>query len=205
MPSTFVIDKLCCQRQEIEIFSNLSFQLDDGGILLIEGANGSGKSSLLRLLAGLSTPVSGDIFWQSKSISSGKLTFRQQLHYLGHSNGLRLDLTSRENLLDVMPEKTKINPSHASILEQLNIDHKLSCLTRQLSAGQKRKLALAKLFISQKKLWLLDEPLTALDTAAQDYFTMQLQQHLQHGGIAVMSSHQTLRLTAINMQVMRLS
>jgi len=187
MPKPFVIDKLCCQRQQTILFSNLSFQLDTGEVLAIEGANGSGKSSLLRLLAGLVTPTSGDIFWHSKSIAEDGADYKQHFHYIGHQNGLRLDLTVAENL------------SHLdeSLLTALELTPYLRSPTRLLSAGQKRKVALARLISSQKKLWLLDEPLNALDINTQAFFLSALQQHLQQDGIAVISTHQSIPLASI--------
>lgn len=194
MQKPFIVNKLCCAKQDSVLFSDISFELDDGGVLLVEGANGSGKSSLLRLLAGLATPVSGDILWSGESISSAA-EFKPQLHYLGHSNGLRLDLTVAENL----------NSLDITLLTALQLQKHLSITARSLSAGQKRKVALAALILARKKLWLLDEPLTALDTEAQIFFLAQLQKHLQQGGIAVISSHQPLALTNVKMQILRLS
>jgi heme exporter protein A len=194
MQKSFVIDKLCCARQEAVLFSNLSFELDNGNVLLVEGANGSGKSSLLRLLAGLATPASGDILWQGKSILACAAEFNQQLHYVGHDNGLRFDLTVAENLPSATP----------ALLASLQLHKQTHVFARALSAGQKRKIALAKLFLSQKKLWLLDEPLTALDTETQSFFLSGLQQHLQQGGMAVISTHQPISLTMVDDDASRL-
>lgn len=203
MLKPFVINKLGCQRQQVILFSDLSCQLSDGEVLLIEGANGSGKSSLLRLLAGLATPASGDILWHNQSIAKSAIEYKQQLHYIGHTSGLRLDLTIAENLAGVMPVKGDFQLSSKTILTQLNLHHKLDVPTRTLSAGQKRKVALANLFLSQKKLWLLDEPLTALDAETQDFFLKKLHEHLQQGGIAVLSSHQPILFNS-TVQVIRL-
>ncbi len=194
MLKPFVIDKLSCQRQDTVLFSDLCFQLDVSGMLLVEGANGSGKSSLLRLLAGLATPASGDILWHGKSIFNCAAKFNPHIHYLGHNNGLRLDLTVAENLRSADKE----------ILSSLQLHKHTFSLARSLSAGQKRKVALAKLFSAQKKLWLLDEPLTALDAETQALFLSHLQEHLRQDGMAVISSHQPISLPTVNMQTVRL-
>lgn len=184
-PPLFCAKQLSCMRQQHYIFENLSFDLDAGELLLVEGTNGSGKSSLLRLLTGLATPSSGDILWEGKSLHS--FSFKENLHYIGHTNGIKLGLTVEENL-----HGTNID----AILNKLQLQQHKKTFAKSLSAGQKRKLALARLFLTPKKCWILDEPLTALDRETQKIFLSALEDHLEKGGIAVMSSHQKIELRA---------
>lgn len=193
MKHMLAITQLSCKRQGRPLFSDLSFCVNAGEVLLVEGANGAGKSSLLRLLAGLATPASGDVLWQNRSIYSYLREYQQQLNYIGHTNGLRLDLTIEENLRTT--EKTA--------LSAFNLTNYIHLPARMLSAGQKRKVALTKLLLSKKQLWLLDEPLTALDVEAQAIFFRLLRHHLEQGGMAVVSSHQPITLD-VNMKSINL-
>lgn len=198
---------LTCIRQEKQLFNALTFHLSPGQVLLIEGQNGSGKSSLLRLLTGLATPFAGDIFWDNALIQHVPGTYRQAFHYLGHANGLKLGLTVLENLqlahhLALSEEKMT---AYDTVLAQLQLATAKHQLAAHLSSGQKRRLGLAKLFLFQKPLWLLDEPLTALDAHSQTVFLSGLKTHVQAGGMAVISSHHVLSLQDIPVQTLRLS
>lgn len=197
---------LCCVRQQKKLFTNLSFQLLSSQALVIEGANGSGKSSLLRLLTGLTTPTQGDICWQGISIQQHNEQYKRDLHYVGHTNGIKLGLTVIENLrlsLSLALEKQAL--SFEDILDQLQLSAHAHTFASHLSAGQKRRLALAKLLLFPKPLWLLDEPLTALDSHTQQLFLSWLDAHLKQDGIAIMSSHQTIKLKDVALTTLRLS
>ncbi|HEX4045572.1 MAG TPA: cytochrome c biogenesis heme-transporting ATPase CcmA [Gammaproteobacteria bacterium] len=195
------------RQQQPPLFEQLSFTLSPGELLCIEGVNGSGKSSLLRILAGLMQPNTGDICWQGVSIHHPLALFKTQMHYVGHANGIKLDLTVNENLRLTNALSTALASQETlSLLKQLQLHTQQQTLARYLSAGQKRRLALAKLWLTSKKLWLLDEPLTALDANTQTFFLAQLTQHLQQGGMAIMSSHQPIRLaTNVQQKTIRLS
>lgn len=195
---------LSCVRQHKKLFTDISFALNPGDALLIEGENGSGKSSLLRLLTGLSTPFSGDIYWQSKAISSIPTEYREEIHYLGHLNGIKLGLTVNENLQLASHLSNTVLSHPKEILTLLKLNRHEQIQTKYLSAGQKRRVALAKLFLFPKKIWLLDEPLTALDTQTQTIFLDQLNKHLQNGGISIISSHHPMT-TSASMQTLRLA
>jgi heme exporter protein A len=198
------IESLACLREDRLLFSDLSLQIHSGDLLIIEGPNGSGKSTLLRLLTGLATPTAGEVHWQQQSIVNHPV-YREHMHYIGHLNGIKSGLTVEENLhLMQQLTGTTVSVDQAAILRTLNlIDHRQQ-LARHLSAGQKRRLALAKLFLLKKPLWLLDEPLTAIDTATETLFITQLEQHLQTGGIAVISTHHPIPLQYRSIKKLRL-
>lgn len=184
---------LKCVKQQKELFAPVSFQVTTGEMLLIEGSNGSGKSSLLRLLAGLATPFAGNILWQTKLIQTIREDYANSLHYIGHTNGIKLGLTVQENLQlthHLSGHAIKKLDQYESLFSDLHLTPYLSTQAKYLSAGQKRRLALAKLFLIKRPLWILDEPLTALDIITQNFFFAQLSLHLQSGGIAIISSHQ---------------
>lgn len=197
---------LSCIRQHKSLFANISFQLKAGSVLLIEGPNGSGKSSLLRLLTGLATTENGEILWQGKCIHEQRETYWNHLHYVGHTNGIKLGLTVTENLrlLCHLHLANTLN-AFEPVLSQLQLSAYHHTEARYLSAGQKRRLALAKLFLCQKTLWILDEPLTALDQMTQDFFLSQLNAHVEKGGIAIISSHHPMRFPQVSLQTLRLT
>jgi heme exporter protein A len=200
------INSLSCQRQQENIFENVSFQLRAGEALILEGPNGAGKSSLLRLIAGLATPTAGSVHWQNKDIHESNSAFTENLHYIGHQNGIKLGLTVIENieltahLNGVMLDRSLTN----TVVTQLSLDDKRDALARQLSAGQKRRLALTKLFLFPKILWLLDEPFTALDANSRTLFTKRLEEHLQNNGMCIMSTHHRIDLPQTKLQILRL-
>jgi heme exporter protein A len=192
---------LTCSRQQHSLFSPVSFELTAGECLLIEGENGSGKTSLLRLLTGLSSPSQGEIYWENQAIQLARDDYTNQLHYVGHQNGLKLGLTVAENisLMESLSGNTNNQTTNASFF---NVG--LHTPANKLSAGQKRKLALLKLFLFPKKLWLLDEPLTALDATSQILFLEKLETHIQQGGMCIATSHQSLRFEKIKTKTLRL-
>lgn len=174
---------LACMRQNKMVFKNLNFGLQPGELLVVSGENGSGKSSLLRLLSGIATPTNGVI----------ENPYLEQLHYIGHQNGLKTGLTVTENL-NLAGYLTQTSAQMSDVLDHLKLNNDKNTIIANLSAGQKRRVALAKLFFYYAPLWILDEPLTALDVEGQKYFISFLQQHLRSGGIAVISSHHEVNL-----------
>lgn len=201
---TLHVTNLHCIRQQQPVFTSLSFQLQSGEILLIEGPNGSGKSSLLRLLTGLSTSSEGDIIWCGNNIRMMRDEYIKQLHYIGHTNGIKQGLTVAENLQLTQHLSQSTSSALLDILTPLQLTAFTHTLTKNLSAGQKRRVALARLFLVSRKLWLLDEPLTALDTATQTFFLSRLEMHLQQGGMVIMSSHHPVSLNHVNVNVKHL-
>lgn len=188
---------LSCMRNQKTIFSHLSFKINEGQLLCIEGPNGCGKSSLLRVLTGLLTPTQGEILWDNYAIDKSEANYKQEIHYLSHANGLKLTLTGQENIrwMSNLLHCTPISP--LPILKKLQLASYMDYPVKYLSQGQRRKLALAKLFLFPKKVWLLDEPLTALDICSQDIFLTLLTTHIKEKGLAVITTHEPLALSDI--------
>lgn len=183
---------LSCTRSDHFLLRNVSFVLNSGQLLQIHGRNGSGKTTLLHLLAGLVLPESGVIQRLGRNIDEDKTEYRRQLFYLGHQSAVKASLTVRENL-----SWLGLLHGHAYTLSQLSelsnqLDLKLDQSAESLSAGQRRRVALASLFYTSAKLWLLDEPFTALDKEAQAWVIERIDQQLTRGGCVILSSHQTL-------------
>ena len=202
---TLDIINLSCTRQQRIIFSSINYQLSPGRLLLVEGVNGSGKSTLLRMLAGYITPTQGEIRWQAKSIDVNRTDYSHSLHYMGHTNGIKLGLTVSENIqLSQHLLLSSSSSQQSQILDELNLSSYFDIPAYRLSAGQKRRIALAKLFLFPKRLWILDEPLTSLDQSMQNIFLSKLKNHVKNGGIGVISSHQTIHLTGTPMDTLQL-
>jgi heme exporter protein A len=184
------ISQLECIRDDRVLFENLSFQLNAGELIQIEGHNGSGKTSLLRILCGLSLPESGQIFWQNQDIEQDKTAYWEHLSYIGHAPGVKGELTPIENLQ--MAKAIASRPTSVSlesVLEQVGLYGFEDVPTRTLSAGQQRRVALARLLTNDVQLWILDEPFTALDKKAIQMVERLLDQHAQRGGMAIVTSH----------------
>ncbi len=197
--------ELSCIRGHHTLFANLGFRLDCGQVLLVEGSNGSGKTSLLKMLTGLRLPDAGKVFWLGQPIEDLGAEYREQITWLGHSNGIKEDLTAAENLRlsrTLSPTNTrKIN----DVLEMVNLRNRKNTLPRQFSAGMKRRLAIARLLLVSSPLWILDEPQAALDKSGIALFEGFLKAHLQNGGMAVMTSHHEVNLDKRLMIKLRLS
>lgn len=187
------IKNLTAVRGDRLLFDDVSFAVEAQEMLLIKGGNGAGKTSLLRLVCGLAAPDAGEILWNSEPIGNIRPDYMRSLIYVGHDNGISLDLTVLENL--EFHRTLNDNPaSHPipEILEQLGIGRYLNVPCRFLSAGQKRRAALARLAISGSRLWLLDEPFSSLDKQASEAVAELLEAHLERDGLCLMTSHQTL-------------
>ncbi|HXV22775.1 MAG TPA: cytochrome c biogenesis heme-transporting ATPase CcmA [Alphaproteobacteria bacterium] len=180
---------LACRRGERLVFSDLDFELAEGELLLLRGANGSGKSTLLRLIAGLIQPERGVLSWQGAPIT--KEDYRAKLAYLGHLDATKPELTPREDLCFWLGVRGKIRAQQAAdlTLAHLGLEGLADLPCRLLSAGQRRRLALARILASGAKLWLLDEPFTALDEPAILAVRTMLSQHRASSGLAVMAAH----------------
>jgi heme exporter protein A len=189
---------LACRRGGRRVFDRLSFGLAAGELLALTGRNGSGKTTLLRALALLVRPESGTIRWQGADVQGEPDAWRARLAWLGHLDGLKGDLSVRENL--VVAQKLRGGPPAEDRLDGVLIAFDLSSLAlrpvRTLSAGQRRRTALARVLLSQAPVWLLDEPLNALDQPAQDAFRTALANHLASGGVALAATHAGLGLPA---------
>ena len=162
------VSGLECLRGERHLFRNLDFSVDSGELLHVQGANGSGKTSLLRILAGLSRPDYGTVRWDDTNIQESREEYAAQLLYLGHQPAVKDDLTVIENIL-VSSRIAGLNPSQDEIraaLEITGLGKRKTLPARVLSQGQRRRLALARLWLDKRPLWVLDEPFTALDVQA---------------------------------------
>lgn len=203
---TLAVTQLSCFRQQHPLFTHLTWQLHTGHVLLVQGQNGSGKSTLLRMLSGLMSPTQGQVLWENQAVQELGTAYYQYFHYVSHTNGIKLRLTVFENIeLASHLSGKELNPILVEeVLLQLDLLTYKNKLANSLSAGQKRKLALSKLFLFPKPLWLLDEPLTALDMKTQAFFLNKLENHLQQGGMAVMSSHQPFESTFTGLQTLSL-
>jgi heme exporter protein A len=190
------IEDIAFERNYRRLFGGITAELNAGEILQVQGANGAGKSTLLRMLAGYIEPLHGKILWRSKSIFVARHGYQQQLHYLGHQNGLKPQLTVLENLrlsLALAAVKFDADLAHQT-LAQLQIAQVARQPVYQLSAGQCRRAALARLLLKPCQLWILDEPTTALDAAGQQTLLAMLNQHCARGGMAILAAHQPLQL-----------
>ena len=185
---------LVCVRGERRVFADLDFAVDAGGALVLAGANGSGKSSLLRLMAGLSRPASGTLAWDGAATAVDPEAHRARLHYVGHLDAVKPVLTVAENLrfwAGLRPGRRAGNPgdSVGPELETFGIAHLADVPGRFLSAGQKRRLTLARVVTAPAPLWLLDEPTTALDEAATASLEAAIAGHRAGGGMVVVATH----------------
>lgn len=185
----FAVRDLACVRGGRLVFEGLSFGTGDGGALLLRGPNGSGKSTLLRCLAGLLRPAAGTILWDGAAVAAEPELHRRRLRYLGHQEAVKPQLTVIENLRFGMALAGADGAKTEPALAALGIAALAGLPARYLSAGQRRRLALARLVAAPAPLWLLDEPLAGLDDAAVGLFTALVAAHRAAGGIAVLSVH----------------
>ena len=190
------VRQLSCIRGDRRLFSNLSFDLEPGQVLYLKGRNGSGKTTLQRSICGLFHPDAGDILWNNQPITDLGEEFFQDLLYIGHAPGIKLDLTAVENLgFQCRLKSLDIAEAHIwDALNKLGLAGFEDLPARVLSAGQKRRIALARLFLDQSKLWVLDEPFTALDVAAVELLLELITQHLGLGGMVILTTHQEVEL-----------
>ena len=192
----FCVSNLSCARGDKRLFSGVSFSLQPGQWLHLEGNNGVGKTSLLRLVCGLSALEEGEITWSNQAVSKDPQTFRANLAYLGHQLALKDDLSPLENLqTDAAIVGRQLTASDAKqALAQMGLRGRENLPVRVLSQGQKRRTALARLLVSSAKLWVLDEPFVALDTMAQNALSEVINAHLAKQGMVLLTSHQAVSL-----------
>ncbi len=200
-------DNLECVRGERRLFAGLGFKLEAGELLYLQGKNGAGKTSLLRMLIGLLPPEAGEIRWKGQSIRAAGEDFRADLCYLGHLNAIKEELTPLENLLAAarLADEELSEDDALDALEQVGLAGREDLACKYLSQGQKRRVALARLVKERRPLWVLDEPFVALDVAAVDWLARLISAHLQRGGLAVMTTHQLVDIPAGTVRELRLS
>jgi heme exporter protein A len=185
-------------RGDHRLFTDLSFSLQGGELLRLRGSNGSGKTSLLRILCGLMEPAEGEVLWKEENILTQRDEFNAELLYLGHLNGIKAELTGFENLRVSYALRGEV-PTDDQIynaLGQIGLGGREELPTQVLSQGQKRRVALARLLLSDAALWVLDEPFTALDVDAVAQLAKLIEAHLQKGGMVVYTTHQEVDMRA---------
>lgn len=197
---------LACIRGDRRLFSDLNFSLDPGSLLYIKGHNGSGKTTLLRTICGLFLPEDGKILWNGESIRTLREDFCKEVVYLGHHNGIKYDLTGYENLrISATLDGDDVDEDKIlAALAKMGLAGFEDLPTQVLSQGQKRRVALARLLINSSKLWVLDEPFTALDVAAVDLLQSVIAEHVANGGMVILTTHQEVALTSGQVQTLQL-
>jgi heme exporter protein A len=194
------VSHLSCSRGNKPLFADVSFELQAGQALHLEGDNGVGKTSLLRIVCGLSPADTGEVCWQDKTIQDNAAAFRSSLFYLGHGLSLKEELTALENLMsDAAVSGRTLSEVQALVaLARMGLRGREHLPLRVMSQGQKRRTALARLLASQALLWVLDEPFVALDVKAVEGLRSLLAEHVVKGGMVLFTSHQPVVLTPAN-------
>ena len=187
---------ITCVRGHRPLFAPARFELAAGQALHLQGDNGVGKTSLLRVICGLSPAHSGEVLWQGRPVREVASGFRSSLFYLGHALSLKEELTALENLLaDAAIAGRSLDTAHAlQALRELGLQGREHLPVRVMSQGQKRRVALARLWVSSATLWVLDEPLVALDGRALEQLRQRMARHVLGGGMLLLTSHQALSL-----------
>jgi len=189
--------KLAARRGFATLFTGLSFRVDAGEALVVSGANGTGKTTLLRIVAGLTTPSSGALRWNSEVVAPLDPEFRSVLAYAGHLPALKDELTAEENLASLLALDGEAVTGEAlrSALDDVALARQRVLPARVLSQGQRRRIGLARLMMLPRPLWILDEPTTALDASGTELLTRLLARHLADGGVLVAATHAPLGLS----------
>ncbi|MFT3848732.1 MAG: cytochrome c biogenesis heme-transporting ATPase CcmA [Propionivibrio sp.] len=192
------VSNLECIRGERSLFAALGFRLEAGEMLHLQGTNGSGKTSLMRILCGLAHPAAGEVRWRGEAIGALGEDYRRELCYLGHHNAIKDELTPLENLLAAVHLADEALNEGAALdaLELVGLVGREELACRYLSQGQKRRVALARLVNERRALWILDEPYVALDAAAIELVAGLIGAHLRRGGLAVLTTHQAVAVAA---------
>jgi len=201
--------QLTCIREERILFEQLNLQINAGDIVQIEGPNGAGKTSLLRILAGLSEPYEGQICFytdgQVQTINEDREQFHQNLLYLGHLPGVKGEMTATENLTFNLALHGLNTSAVEADLAQVNLVGFEDSLASHLSAGQHRRIALAQLLSSQAKIWILDEPFTAIDKQGVENLERLFLKHAEQGGCVILTTHQDLIIAKANLKKITLA
>lgn len=192
------VENLAFERDDSCLFSAVDFTLDSGDVLQIEGANGSGKTTLLRLLTGSLQPSVGEISYLGQGLSECRYNYLSDMLYIGHQPAVKLNLSAEENLRWMVATAAQSNDlSIKDALTQVGLAGYSDIPCYALSAGQHRRVALARLLISQARLWYLDEPFTSIDKQGVAFLQSCLQQHVAQGGAVILSTHQDLALNGL--------
>jgi len=187
------VHKLGCIRGERTLFSGLSFTVAPGEVVQIEGPNGAGKTSLLRIVCGLAQADAGEISWHGQALDADRQSYHRQLLFLGHHSGVRPELTAYENLECLLQfSEVGERPPLWQTLAQVGLAGLEEVPAEQLSAGQQRRIALARLWLTAKRIWILDEPFTAIDRLGVRVLQQLFYRHAAQGGMVILTTHQEL-------------
>ena len=195
---------LSCMRNDRLLFERLDIGLEAGQMLVVEGPNGCGKTSLLRILTGLRLADGGEVLWRGEPIDRLAGDYFEQVNYVGHHDGVKHELSCLENLRLARAMGVPSQQDLDDVLDRVNLYAYGETEVGSLSAGQKRRLALARLLATDALLWILDEPFTSLDKASMALFSGLFEQHLQRQGVIVMTSHHDISLPAQSLQRLKM-
>ncbi|HAG40072.1 MULTISPECIES: cytochrome c biogenesis heme-transporting ATPase CcmA [unclassified Pseudoalteromonas] len=199
------IKSVTCIKQERCLFADLNFSLNSGQIMQLAGPNGAGKTSLLRIVAGFSVPDEGAIFYNQQAITKHYEEYATDLLFIGHKTGVNVQLSALENARHWLHINGYTNePDLYPILAKLGLVGLEDVPVRMLSAGQQRRVALVRLWLSDAKLWVLDEPFTALDKNGVAFLQQRFSEHLKSGGAILLTTHQDLTTQFENLQTVTL-
>ncbi len=198
---------LACSRGDHQLFDGLSFTLSAGELMQVEGANGSGKTTLLRTLCGFMQPLAGEIRWQGQDVRKLDEDFYAELVYLGHLNAIKDELSALENLrISAGLAGCAVSHQQAiAALRRMGLRGRETLAVKVLSQGQRRRVALARLLVSNAPLWILDEPLTALDVGAVSLMQELIGEHLSNQGMVIFTTHQALQVAGVATRQLALS
>jgi heme exporter protein A len=201
------VRNLACSRGDHGLFSELSFTLDSGQIMQVQGANGSGKTSLLRSLCGFLMPDEGEIVWRGENIRELDEEYYAEMMYLGHLNAIKDELSGLENLqISAGLSGVTLDEKEAmDALRRMGLKGREMLPTKVLSQGQRRRVALARMLVNDAKLWILDEPLAALDVGAVALIQQLIAEHLARQGMVIFTTHQPLIVDGIDVLNLNLS
>ena len=200
--SFFEIKNISCIRGNKLLFKNLNFKINNKELLVIKGANGSGKTTLLKILSGLLKPISGSIIINKKNINILKDEYFKYFEYIGHENAIKTALTVRENLNFYLKIKKNLTTKNfEKAIKIFNLKNLLDIKIENLSTGEKRRISLSRLILSNSKIWFLDEPTNGLDKINTVIFFKILKQHLQLNGLAIVASHDDVKIKNKNINL----
>lgn len=204
---TLTFSKLGCTKGGRQLFRDVDHTLQAGHWLYVTGANGVGKTSLLRMVCGLAPVDSGQILWNNSPIAAQRDSYRQDLCYLGHLNALQESMSVQENLVFTSALAGVVLDAQQAklVLARFGLHGRAQQLVRHLSQGQKRRVALSRLALSSAKLWVLDEPYVAMDEASIQMLSDLIACHLDQGGLAVLTSHQRVPVGTHSPQILELT
>ncbi|GAB1266252.1 cytochrome c biogenesis heme-transporting ATPase CcmA [Aurantivibrio infirmus] len=198
------LENVSCERGDRQLFSDLSIEIEAGDIIQVQGPNGSGKTSLLKILTGISSDYEGSISWKNQNLQTALFDFRNNLLFIGHLPAVKRSLTPTENLDWFIgmsggfvsgSKPAVIRGALASVSLQGYED--VPCYT--LSAGQMRRVALARLYLSRAPVWILDEPFTAIDIAGVESLRSRMLEHVSGGGVIILTTHQDLGIDQVKL------